>query len=293
MLAPITPFHADWLHRALTDGGSVHLAPFPTGDVGSDAALERGMDAVRTLARLGRAARDSIRVRVRQPLRSLDAVVPSGVQLPEPLLEVLRGELNVKRVRFLQRAEELVTLRATPNFRVLGKRFGGTTQQAAAAVRELPSDRLAAFRDGEELAIDVNGERHVLAAEEIEIREEPRGDIVVESDGGFTVALDPTVDDALRQEGFARELVNRIQRLRREAGFAVSDRIRIGIYADGLVRNAADTHRVYIAGETLAVALVAGGAPERNYGAGIHDVDLDGEMVRIGIERADDGTEAR
>ena len=288
MLAPITPFHADWLHRALTDGESAHLAPFPTGAEGSDAVLEQGMDAVRTLARLGRAARDSIRIRVRQPLRSLDAVVPQAVQLPEPLLEVLRGELNVKRVRFLQRAEELVTLRATPNFRTLGKRFGGATQQAAAAVRELPSDRLAAFRSGGELAIDVSGERHVLTAEEIEIREEPRGDIVVESDGGFTVALDPAIDEALRQEGIARELVNRIQRLRRDAGFAISDRIRVGIFAAGAVRAAADEHRPYIAGETLAVELVTGGESEGGYAAGVHDVDLDGEMVRIGIERADE-----
>jgi isoleucyl-tRNA synthetase len=289
LLAPITPFHADWLHRALTGGESAHLARFPAGGDPADPVLEQGMAAVRTLARLGRAARDRIRIRVRQPLRSLDAVVPAGVQLPESLLEVLRGELNVKQVRFLQRAEELVTLRASPNFRVLGKRFGGATQQAAAAVRDLPSDRLAAFRSGEELAIELNGERHVLSADEIDIREEARGDIVVESDGGFTVALDPTVDDALRMEGVARELVNRIQRLRRDAGFAVSDRIRVGIFGAGNVRAAADAHRAYIAGETLAVELAVGAEPTRVYAAGVHEVDLDGEVARIGIERADGG----
>ena len=128
----------------------------------------------------------------------------------------------------------------------------------------------------------------MLTAEEIEIREEPRGDIVVESDGGFTVALDPAIDDALRREGIARELVNRIQQLRRDAGFAVSDRIRVGIIAAGGVRAAAEAHRAYITGETLAVEVVTGGEPERGYAAGEHDVDLDGEMARIGIERADE-----
>jgi isoleucyl-tRNA synthetase len=290
MLAPIVPFHADWLHRALTSGASVHLASFPTGmDGPRDDALERGMDAVRTLARLGRAARDRIRVRVRQPLRTLDAVVPAGVRLPEPLLEVLRGELNVKRVRFLQRAEELVALRAQPSFRVLGKRFGPRTQEAAAAIRALDSDRLIAFRGGGALTIELDGEQHTLSAEEVEIREEPRGDVVVESGGGFTVALDPTIDEVLRLEGLARELVSRIQRLRREHGFAVSDRIRLGIFAEAAVAEATERHRAYIAGETLAVELQSGAVvPERAYAAGVHEVDLDGATAWIGLERADD-----
>jgi isoleucyl-tRNA synthetase len=285
MLAPITPFHADWLHRALTGGESVHLVPFPTGEGGArDEALERGMDAVRTLSRLGRAARDSIRIKVRQPLRALDAVVPSGIALPEPLLEVLRAELNVKRVRFLQRAEELVTLRAQPNFRVLGKRFGPRTQQAAAAIRELPSDRLVAFRAGEPLEVEVEGEQHALTAEEVEVREEPRGDAVIASDGGFTVALDPTLDEALRLEGLARELVSRIQRLRRETGLAVSDRIRAGVFAaDAEVTEAAERHREYIAGETLAAELRVGAEVE--WTGELHDVELDGVAVRIGLER--------
>jgi isoleucyl-tRNA synthetase len=202
---------------------------------------------------------------------------------------VLRGELNVKRVRFLQRAEELVALRAQPSFRVLGKRFGPRTQEAAAAIRALDSDRLIAFRGGGALTIELDGEQHTLSAEEVEIREEPRGDVVVESGGGFTVALDPTIDEVLRLEGLARELVSRIQRLRREHGFAVSDRIRLGIFAEAAVAEATERHRAYIAGETLAVELQSGAVvPERAYAAGVHEVDLDGATAWIGLERADD-----
>src|SRR5690606_27358924 len=122
LLAPFTPFHADWLHRALTNA-SVHLARFPVADESArDERLEAGMSAVRELARLGRAARESVRIRVRQPLRTLHAVVPDGAAVDDALLEVVKDELNIKEVRFLRGAEELVRLRAQPNFRVLGKR---------------------------------------------------------------------------------------------------------------------------------------------------------------------------
>ncbi|MGH7506556.1 MAG: DUF5915 domain-containing protein, partial [Longimicrobiales bacterium] len=227
-----------------------------------------------------------VKVRVRQPLRVLDAVVPAGASVSDALLEVLRAELNVKEVRFLQRAEELVSLRGHPNFRALGKRFGGRTQDAAAAIRMLPSEQLESFRAGGELAIDLDGERFTLSADELDVRDEPRGDRVVEAAGGFTVALDPTIDEELRLEGLARELVNRIQRLRREAGFAVSDRIRIGIFAVGQLRAAVERHGDFIAGETLGVELrVAGPTGMAAYGAGIHDVDIDGDPARIGLER--------
>src|SRR5690606_8138138 len=160
-----TPFHADWLHVALT-GGSVHLARFPGVDSNvRDEQLEQGMTAVRELARLGRAARENLRIRVRQPLRTLHAVVPAGVHVDDALLDVLKDELNIKEVKFLRGAEELVSLRAQPNFRVLGKRFGGSTQAAAQAVRELSDDVLRAFRAGAALAIQVDGAEHALSAE--------------------------------------------------------------------------------------------------------------------------------
>ena len=282
MLAPVTPFHADWLHRALT-GTSAHLAPFPVATQAPDADLLTGMHAVRVLTRLGRAARDEIKVRVRQPLRTLYAVVPTGIHLDEELLEVVRDELNVKEVRFLQAAEDLVTLSAVPNFRVIGKRFGGRTQAAAAQVRELSTDQLLAFRRGAPLTIDLDGEVFEISAEEIEIRQQARGEMVVESDEGFTIALDPTIDDELRFEGIARELVNRIQRIRRESGLEISDRIRLQIAGDADVREAFARHRGYISQETLAAeALWIDNPAELR--AGTQDVDIDGLQARIALE---------
>jgi isoleucyl-tRNA synthetase len=286
LLAAITPFHADWLYRAVRPGASVHLATFPSTPVTVDARLEEGMRLVRLLARLGRAARDRVRIRVRQPLGTLQAVVPNEGLLTPDLLDVLRDELNVKRVQFLQGATELVSLRAQPNFRQLGKRFGGRTQLAAQRIRELDATTLRRYRQGERVSLALEGESSALAPGDLEVIEEAAGDLVVETDDGCTIALDPAVDAALQREGLARELVNRIQRLRREAGLKVSDRIRLGIFGDGEVQEALEHHGDYVAAETLATELVSGVVPDAKWLAAVQEIDLDGKTARIGVRRA-------
>ncbi len=284
LLAPMTPFLADWSHRALCDGASAHLAPFPEADAARiDPALEAGMDAARTLARLGRAARERVRIRVRQPLGTMYAVVPRGIALGEAELAVVRDELNVKAIRFLEAAEELVDLRAKPDFRTLGPRFGPRTAQVADAIRAVPAERLRAFQRGEALTLVVAGEGIEVSAQEFDIVEEAKGDLVVETDEGYVVALDPTVDEALRLEGLARELVNRIQRLRRDEGLAVSDRIRLAIAGDPDVVAAALAHRDFIAHETLAVELLAGSDIEGTGYPALREVELDGFRARIAL----------
>ncbi|MGQ0814667.1 MAG: isoleucine--tRNA ligase [Gemmatimonadota bacterium] len=279
LLAPITPFQADWLHRALGND-SVHLASFPTGrEWPRDQRLEEGMDAIRALARLGRAAREKMKVRVRQPLRSLQAFIPVH-HISDELIALLKDELNVKEVHFLQRSEELVALRAQPNFRILGKRFGARTQVVASRVRDLVSDALRKFREGSPLRIEVGGEVHELFPDEVEVRETPRGDLVIETDGGYTIALDPAIDDALRKEGIAREVVSRVQRLRRAAGLEVSDRIKLSVAAEGETLEAVRQHQEYIARETLASAVNV--EPWR--AALGTNVELDGSHMQIELE---------
>ncbi len=286
LMAPFTPFLSDWLHRAL-GLDSVHLAEYPVEQPElRHEALERGMDGVRTLSSLGRAAREQVQIRVRQPLGTMYAVTPGRLELSDELLAVLKDELNVKTVEFLDAAEELVTFEAKPNFRALGQRFGSETQEAAAAIRALGSDTLSAFRDGAEVVIEVEGESHDLQEDELEIQKVARGELVVESADRFTVALDPTIDEDLRLEGLARELVNRIQRLRRDGGLEVSDRIRLWVSGDDDVLAAADRHGEYITGETLAVELVRDAAPS---GDGVHrrELDLDGATGRIALRVAE------
>ncbi|MGD8322383.1 MAG: isoleucine--tRNA ligase, partial [Gemmatimonadota bacterium] len=260
LAAPCVPFTGDWVHRALT-GESVHLQRYPDRPEGGDAKLESDMDAARTLVSLGRAAREDVKIRVRQPLRRIHAVVPHGRVPAEGVLDLVRDELNVKEVAFLESAENLVTLAARPNFRELGPRFGKDTQKAAEAVRSLSQEALAAYRDGETVAIEVNGASHRLQEGDLEVVQEATGELVVKSEGRFTVALDPALDDELRAEGLARELVNRIQRLRKDAGLEITDRIELFIGGQDGVEAAARTHRDFIAGETLATALTLGDVP--------------------------------
>ncbi len=285
LMAPVAPFFADWLHRALRDGNSVHLAGFPEGGE-RDKVLEHGMDAVRRLSTLGRAAREAVGVRVRQPLGTLYAVVPSDTPVAPELLEILRDELNVRRVEFMDRAEELVTFSAKPNFRALGARHGKRTPAVANAIRALTSAALAAFRNGEALTVELDGEPVAVAADELDIEQQARGDYAVAAEGGFTVALDATITPELRAEGLAREVVNRVQRLRKESGLEVADRIRLGVAGAAEVRDAVRAHRDFVAGETLAAELEIGdGAlPSADYAA-TREVDLDGLTAMLGLAR--------
>jgi isoleucyl-tRNA synthetase len=286
LLAPVTPLVADWLHRALTGGESVHLDDFPKpDDAVRSATLESSMEAVRVLARLGRAARESVKIRVRQPLRVMHAVVPQGTGLTEELLEILRDELNVKEVRFLEAAEDLVSYRAVPNFRTLGKRFGPRTQRAADAIRALDAAALGAIRSGAGASIELDGETLALGLDEVQVHEDAKGDLIVEADGGFTIALDPTLDDELRREGLARELVNRIQNLRKKNGLKISDRILLGVFAEPELLDVARVHWDYVAGETLATELVVGGTDEASERFDHRsEVEIEGQRLEIGLK---------
>ena len=276
LLAPITPFTGDWLHWAMT-GESAHLTRFPEArsDLIDD-ALEEEMASVRALVTLGRAAREEVQIRVRQPLSRLVAVLPGRAVRPE-LLALVEEELNVKAVEFLSRADDLVTLTAKPNYRALGPTFGKATNQAAEAIRALGSDALQAFRDGGTVVVSVQGSDHELEPAHLEIQEEARGDLVVKSEGGVTAALDPTLTPELRSEGVARELVNRIQRLRKDSGLEITDRIRLGIFGDEEVLASTETHRDFITGETLG--LTSDGFEH------VRAVDLDGREATLGISR--------
>ncbi len=282
LLAPISPFVSDWIHRELTGGESVHLAPFvaPRGPVSSD--LDAPMAAIRTLARLGRAAREEVGIKVRRPLARMVCVAPGVAESAlVPLVPLLAAELNVKRVDFATSADELVTLHPKPEFRALGKKFGKHTPLAAGAVSALSSDQLRAFERGEPLVITVEGQSHELELDDVTIIRRASGDLVVEEDSGFFAAIDPTVSPALELEGYARELVSRVQRMRKEALFAVSDRITLTVGGESGVHAVVGAHRAWIMDETLATELVfLDGSRE-----GMTPVDLDGMTAFVAITR--------
>jgi isoleucyl-tRNA synthetase len=291
LLAPICPFLTDWMHRELT-GDSVHLAPFrreveagahEAG--GSDEELDVTMAAIRTLARLGRAAREEAGIKVRQPLSRLVCVAPHVDEAAlRELTPLLAAELNVKRVDFASSGDALVALEPKPNFRSLGKKFGSRTPLAAQAVAAFTSEELRAFLRGEPLGVTVDGVSHLLALDDLTIIRRATGALVVQEEGGFFAAVDPSLTPELKTEGLARELVSRVQRMRKEAGLAVSDRIVLTIGGGSEVRDALERHGQWIAAEVLAAELVAVGELSGNYDA-TQTVDLDGVTAHVALTK--------
>jgi isoleucyl-tRNA synthetase len=293
LMAPVVPFTADWLHRALLTGeggaeDSVHLAPFPRPDPGlMDDDLEAEMEAVRTLVSLGRAAREEVRIRVRQPLATLHAVVP-GRRPRGAVLRVLEEELNVKEVRFLESAEGLVTLEGRPNFRALGPRFQARSQVVAQALRGLDAAALTAFRRGEVVEVEVEGESVRVEVEWLEVVESGAGALVVKAEEGYVAGLDPALTEELLVEGMARELVNRIQRLRKDAGLEITDRIRLAVDGPERVAAAMERFGTTVAGETLAVEVTVGAEAVAALPERLAD-EVDGLPVVVALEAADAG----
>jgi isoleucyl-tRNA synthetase len=283
LLAPIAPFVTDWIHRELT-GASVHLASYGRSSPGArDLRLERAMDDVRQLSTLGRAARDAVGINVRQPLSRVVCVAPGGPADLESLVPLLKTELNVKHVEFLTSADSLVTLSAKANFRALGKKFGKSTPLAAQAIQALSSADLRAFQTGDPIGVTVDGQTHRLDADDLTIAHRAAGDLVVEEARGYVAAIDPARTPALIAEGMAREVIREVQVLRKEAGLAVSDRIRLAVWGDPVVEEAVRSHGEWIGGEVLARTLLIG------EGTGSFDangaVDLDGHTVHFALTR--------
>ena len=288
LIAPAAPFVSDWLHRALT-GTSVHLARFPIPRGLRKHELDTAMDAVRRLASLARAAREERNIRVRQPLSRMQVAVPASarVRALNELLELLRAEVNVKHIEVVASDTELVRLRAKPNFRTLGKRYGKRTPAVAAAAASLTAGQLYGLERGSPATLELEGEPVTYLPEDVAVEREVASDWLVQSSGPFVVALDPSLDEALRREGLAREIVNRVQRIRKDAGYAYIDRIELWIDGDAAVLEAVRAHAEFIRGETLARRLDVGArAPRPDLE---QQVDVDGHSAVIGVQRYQHG----
>jgi isoleucyl-tRNA synthetase len=266
LLAPFCPFIADEIYDNL-DGtlASVHLCDFPTAaDLPPrEEELERAMAIARATVRLGLAARGQAKIKVRQPLAEA-VVVATGPERSaiERLAGVVREELNVRRVRFVAGAEELGEYEIKANYRTLGPRFGKNMPRVAEAIAALdPAHVVSAVRGGGEVGVAIDGRDHTLAPEDLLISMHAPEGYSVEREGAHAVALDLAIDEDLRREGHAREVVHAVQNARKGAGLQVEDRIELRLSGDGALLDAIEAHRDYLLGETLAVELrLAAGA---------------------------------
>lgn len=257
--ASFVPFISDAIYRNLRHDempDSVHLCDFPEYEsVRRDEQLEEAMAAVQTTVSLGHSLRKEHKLKVRQPLPA--AHIASG---DERILNFLRGqqhliadELNVKQVLFGKDETQFVSLKAKPNFRVLGKKVGKLMPSAQLAIDEFNHTQLTTLLNGGEVSLQVEDETIVLTPEDVAVERRVRDGLVAANAGAITIGLDTTITEDLRSEGLARELINKINTMRRDAGLAVTDRISIKIQSTPVVQQCFTNFGEMISGEVLAV----------------------------------------
>jgi isoleucyl-tRNA synthetase len=285
MLAPFIPFLADEIHRNLAGNEaapSVHLRDFPEVDETlADPDLEQGMEAVRLTVELGRAARAQAKAKVRQPLRRAVIVANDAERAAiEARAALVTSELNVKELDFVTDESELVSYTAKPNYRALGPRFGKNMPQVAAAVEALDAAHVAeVIAEGGEIGVAIDGTDHTLGPDDVTLALQPLEGYEVEAEAGHAVALQLELDDELRREGLAREIVHAVQNARKAAGLEITDRIDLTLTGDPDLLAAAQAHEDYLAGEVLATTVSYDGAD----GAA---AKIDGRDLSIGVTRA-------
>ena len=261
----------------------MHLASYPQSDASLvDDDLDLTMRLVREAVVMGRALRSKFTIKTRQPLNECTVIIRDAAKLGlvRRMEALIREELNVKKVVFDTAEERVVSISAKANFKKLGKLLGPKMKEAAAAIERFTSNMIHALEQGG--TIDVAG--RAVAFDDIEIRRTKHEGIEVETASDMTVALDTTLTDELKNEGLAREFINRVQNLRKDAALNVTDRIRITYTTDSpVMTDALRRYRDYVTSETLAVELLPGAiAPSMKREACV----IDEIKVTVGIEKA-------
>ena len=258
--APIAPFFMDRLYLDLNSVTnkeafeSVHLANFPLADSSLiNRNLERKMGQAQTISSLVLSLRAKEKIKVRQPLQKIMIPVNSLAQKEEILAisDLIKHEVNVKQVELLEDASDILVKQIKPNFKALGPRFGKDMKLIANTIQGLQANDIKQIEEKGGLDIEINGKSIRLQFDDVEITSQDIEGWLVANQGAMTVALDVTISEPLRAEGIARELVNRIQNLRKDSGFEVTDRIEVFLQADENIENAIKLNLEYIKIETL------------------------------------------
>jgi isoleucyl-tRNA synthetase len=293
LMAPIAPFFADWLYRNLNEvtkrytGESVHLELFPEViESAIDKDLEQRMDYAQRISSLILSLRKKANIRVRQPLKRalLPVLDPGFRQQVEQVRELILTEVNIKDLEYIDDTSGIINKSIKPNFKTLGRRLGKDMKEAARLISELSQDDISKIEKAGSYVLEINGITHNLTLEDLVITSEDIPGWQVASDGRLTVALDIHLDDTLIAEGTARELVNRIQNIRKDLDFAVTDRINVVVEQHPMVEPAVGQFAAYICGETLADSLTIDSAPTGGQSVSLLD-DVD---VKIDVRKVTD-----
>ena len=287
--APIAPFYMDRLYLDLNgvtqkeSFESVHLSNFPVFDEAMvDKELERKMEIAQTISSLVLSLRAKEKIKVRQPLQKIMIPVLSETQKNEILAvaDLIKSEVNVKHLEVMEDASDILVKQIKPNFKVLGPRFGQDMRAIAQAITNFKAEDINTIEQNGIYDIEVLGKSITLELSDVEITSQDIEGWLVATSGALTVALDVTITDDLRKEGIARELVNRIQNLRKESGYELTDRIVVKFQKDEQIINAINTNLDYIKTETLTQNLEILEHLERGIA-----IDFDNVTTKLFIEK--------
>ena len=293
LAAPIAPFFTDRIFTDLNsvsdrhNQGSVHLTTFPSYNPALiDKELEERMEIAQKMSSMILALRRKVNIRVRQPLAKI--MVPVTDRHFRESFEAVRAlilsEVNVKDVDYVDDTSGILVKKIKPNFKLLGPRFGKMMKEVGSAIMAMTQAEISEFERNGKKDIRVNGEMVEVSSSEVEIISEDIPGWLVANEGKLTVALDITITDELLHEGTAREFVNRIQNIRKESGFDVTDKIKVTIEDLPFVSEAVRRHSSYIASQTLATdVLLATG--EAIQSLAFKEVDIDEKMVKVAVEK--------
>ena len=259
LLAPFAPFYSDRLYHDLEGGlQSVHLDTFPVADDAFiDADLEERMSMAQKITSMTLALRRKVNIKVRQPLQQImiPAVSESQKAHVEAVKDLIMNEVNVKDIRFVE-GEDILVKSVKCNFRTMGKKYGKLMKGVAARINSLDQHEISELEKNGHLTIDVEGQQLVIDATDVDIISEDIPGWLVSNEGNLTVALEVELNDELVKEGTARELINRIQNLRKDSGLEITDRIKVTIAPDENINSAIEAYSDYIKGQVLADEIV-------------------------------------
>ena len=291
LMAPIAPFYAERLFQDLNSSTkrlpheSVHLCYFPeVQKAWINENLEGQMDIAQQVSSLVLSLRKKEKIKVRQPLQKIMIPIldPTFKSRITHVSDLILAEVNVKEMELLENTEGILVKRIKPNFKTIGPKYGKQMKAIASLVATWSQEDIAKIEQTQAWSGEIDGTAIDLTIEDFEIQAEDIPGWLVASEGGITVALDITINEALRQEGLAREFVNRIQNLRKDSGFEVTDRIEIRYQANAEIQAAIEANLEYIKNEVLANEIVMGGVEN---GVLLEEGDLEGVRVEVGVVR--------
>lgn len=276
--APIIPYITEEIYKDLTGKESVHLADFPIANESYiNEKIETKMDLVRDLISLGRNAREDVKIKVRQPISEV-IIDGKNENLISDLVPLIEEELNVKKVTFVSDLSNYMNFEVKPNFKVCGKLLGSNIKVFQEKLTNLTDDEINSLENGKNITIEINSEELVVTPDMVELRVSSKEGFNASHEGNLFIILNTKLDDKLIEEGIARELVSKVQNLRKESNFNIIDRINLYYQSDELVEQSINDFEEFIKKETLAISIEKSENVDK-------ELDLNGHNIKIKIER--------